>query len=93
MLLHLRFKDPMPALLRFPFIVHRTQPLCICTPLLCPQAVATFSAVGPAANNKSVYQNCVDVVKSGWFTSSTASKELNKATDSWMPGDCEWTCC
>jgi len=55
--------------------------------LLNHQAVATFSAVGPSANGKSVYQNCVDVVKSGWFTSSTASKELNKATDSWMPGD------
>lgn len=55
--------------------------------LLNHQSVATFSAVGPAANGRSVYQNCVDAVKSGWFTKSTTAKELNKATDTWMPGD------
>jgi hypothetical protein len=51
--------------------------------------VATFAAVGPTKNGKSVYQNCVDAVKSGWFTKSQVSKQLNRASDTWWPGDCE----
>jgi hypothetical protein len=55
--------------------------------LLNHQSVATFTATGPTTNNKSVFANCAEVVKSGWFSSSAAKKELNKATDSWVPGD------
>jgi hypothetical protein len=51
--------------------------------------VATFNAVGPTLNGKTVFDNCVDAVKKGWFTKSQVSKQLNRATDSWMPGDCE----
>jgi hypothetical protein len=58
-------------------------------PALPTQSVATFTATGPTTNNKPVFANCAEVVKSGWFSSATANKELNKATDSWMPGDCE----
>lgn len=55
--------------------------------LLNHQSVATFAAVGPTKNGKSVYQNCVDAVKSGWFSKSQVSKQLNKASDTWWPGD------
>lgn len=70
-------------------------PLAHCCPALphavlcCVQSVATFAAVGPTKNGKSVYQNCVDAVKSGWFTKSQVSKQLNRASDTWWPGDCE----
>jgi hypothetical protein len=57
--------------------------------LLNHQSVATFTAVGPTLNGKTIYQNCVANVKNGWFTKSQVAKQLNKATDSWMPGDCE----
>jgi len=55
--------------------------------LLNHQSVATFTAVGPSLNGKSVYQNCVATVKSGWFSKSAVEKNLKKATDSWWPGD------
>lgn len=55
--------------------------------LLNHQSVATFTATGPASNGKSVYANCAEVVKSGWFTKAEAAKQINKASDSWMPGD------
>lgn len=58
--------------------------------LLNHQSVATFTATGPATNGKSVYANCAEAVKSGWFTKAQAAKEINKASDSWMPGDCEY---
>jgi len=51
------------------------------------QSVATFTAMGPATNGKSVYQNCVDSVKKGWFSGSQVEKDLKKASDSWWPGD------
>lgn len=46
--------------------------------------------MGPATNGKSVYQNCVDSVKKGWFSGSQVEKDLKKASDSWWPGDCEY---
>jgi hypothetical protein len=55
--------------------------------LLNHQSVATFTATGPTTNGKSVYTNCAESVKSGWFTKAAANKEINKATDTWMPGD------
>lgn len=55
--------------------------------LLNHQSVATFTAIGPAANGKPVLNNCNAAVKSGWFSKSAAAKNLNKASDSWMPGD------
>jgi hypothetical protein len=60
--------------------------LCCCYAV---QSVATFTATGPTTNGKSVYTNCAESVKSGWFTKAAANKEINKATDTWMPGDCE----
>lgn len=51
------------------------------------QSVASFTITGPAQNGKSVYDNCLAVVKKGWFTKSQLTKDVNKASDTWMPGD------
>jgi len=66
-----------------------THPACPGPVVLLLQSVATFTAMGPATNGKSVYQNCVDSVKKGWFSGSQVEKDLKKASDSWWPGDCE----
>jgi hypothetical protein len=55
--------------------------------LLNHQSVATFTVSGPTSNGKSAYTNCAESVKSGWFTKAEAAKQINKASDSWMPGD------
>lgn len=54
------------------------------------QSVASFTITGPSSNGKSAYDNCLAVVKKGWFTKSQLSKDVNKASDSWMPGDCKF---
>jgi hypothetical protein len=55
--------------------------------LLNHQSVATFTATGPTTNGKSVYQNCAESVRNGWFTKSAAAKQLAKASDTWWPMD------
>jgi len=54
--------------------------------LLNHQSVASFSALGPTANGKPVYVNCMEAVKNGWFTKSEVAKDLHKATESLWPG-------
>lgn len=55
--------------------------------LLNSQAVVTYRAIGPTFNGKTVLDNCKQNSRSGWFTGSTVSREIKKATDTWWPGD------
>lgn len=45
------------------------------------QSVVTYNAVGPTLNGKSVLANCEANTKGSLFSSSTAAKEIKKATD------------
>lgn len=51
------------------------------------QSVVTYTAVGPTLNGKTPLANCQANTKGSLFSSSTAAKEIKKATDTWAPGD------
>lgn len=45
------------------------------------QSVVTYTAVGPTLNGKTPLANCQANTKGSLFSSSTAAKEIKKATD------------
>jgi hypothetical protein len=53
------------------------------------QSTVVFAAVGATTNGKDVLANCQANIKSGWFRGSVLERSLKKATDTWLPGDCE----
>jgi hypothetical protein len=56
-----------------------------------PQSTVVYAAVGATNNGKTVLQNCQANIKSGWLRGSVLERSLKKATDTWLPGDCEHT--
>jgi hypothetical protein len=55
------------------------------------QSTVVYAAVGATTNGKNVLQNCQNNIKSGWFRGSVLERSLKKATDTWLPGDCEYS--
>ena len=53
------------------------------------QSTVVYVAQGPTLNGKSTLANCQAAAKTGWVTNSALNKALKKATDTWIPGDCE----
>jgi hypothetical protein len=53
------------------------------------QSTVVYAAVGATTNGRNVLQNCQNNIKAGWLRGSVLERSLKKATDTWLPGDCE----